>query len=103
MLPDTPRSRLEWTVKESLVFLGVLLFWVAVFVVVALVLGLFALPYQLLGEPAFRPLVEVARVGDDLRAAVIPLTLLSSSLYVLVRAGMLLIDHYADTRPDRVK
>lgn len=98
MLPETPRGRLEWAVRESLVVLGLLAFWVLVGVAVTLLAGLLALPYQLLGGWVFRPLVVVSRNVVGFWSVVVPLTVVTASLYVLVRAGVLLLDHHHDRR-----
>lgn len=96
MLPETPRGRLRWAIDESLIFLGILVFWIVVVGVVTVLLAVLALPYQLLGGPVFRPLVEIARLGGDAWAAVLPLTVVTSSLYAIVRGGTLLIDYYLE-------
>ena len=96
MLPETPRKRLEWAIRESIVILGLLLFWIGAVLAVSLVLWVLALPYQLTGGRIFRPLVEFSRIGDGLWAGIIPLTTISASLYVLARVGELLIDHYSE-------
>lgn len=97
MLPETPRERLAWAIRESYVILGIFLFWIGVALVVSIALGILALPYQLTGGPMFRPLLEMTRLGDDIWAGLIPLTVISASLYVFARVGELLIDHYIVT------
>lgn len=101
MLPETPRGRLAWAIDESLVILGILVFWIGVVVVVTIGLSILALPFQLLGEPILRPLADLARAGRDLWVGVFPLTVISSSLYVLARVGELLVDHYVRTVGER--
>lgn len=109
MLPDSPRDRLEWAITESLIVAGILLFWVGVAAAVTVVTSLLALPFRALGSPIPLPFVGFS---NGLWAAVVPITVVTASLYVLVRAGELLIDYYrqtarqrraSDSRPSRNK
>lgn len=98
MLPETPRGRLRWAIEEAFVILGILAFWIVAIGAVALLLALLTLPFQLLGLRLFRPLFEFARSVPGMGTAVLPLTVLTASLYVLVRGGSLLIDRYHEGR-----
>lgn len=98
MLPETARERLEWAIRESLVVLGILLFWIGAILAVSIALWVLSLPYQFTGIRIFRPLVELGRLSDGLWVSIIPLTMVSASLYVFARVGELLIDHYPETR-----
>lgn len=93
-LPETARGRLRWALHESLVIAGVLLIWLAIGVAL---LGLAALLSLALHVVGLRPLHVVAELLE--RSAVLwpafsAVAFATTALYVVVRAGTLLIDHY---------
>ncbi|WP_049924689.1 hypothetical protein [Halopiger djelfimassiliensis] len=101
MLPDSPLGRLEWAFRESLVIFGILLLWVGVAIVATLATRIFGITVEatieLIGGQAVPPMAELLRLTEHLWEAVVPITLVTATLYVLVRAGTLLIDHYHRT------
>ncbi|AFZ71470.1 hypothetical protein [Natronobacterium gregoryi] len=101
MFPDSPRGRLEWAVTESLIVLGIFLFWVAIAVAVTILLRLLFLPFQLIGREIFLPLAEFGpTMITGFWSVVVPLTIVTATLYVFVRAGTLLVDYYRWTAPE---
>lgn len=92
MLPDSPRDRLEWAITECLVVFGIFAFWTGIAVVASIATTLLVPVLFLVGPDAATP--DLVWLTDGLWTAVVPLTIVTSSLYVLVRAGELLIDHY---------
>ncbi|MEY7849505.1 hypothetical protein AB7C87_09960 [Natrarchaeobius sp. A-rgal3] len=95
MFPDSPYGRLEWAIRESLIVFGILLFWVAVAFVVSVGVGLLLFPLDLVGLSTIGPLHELTGATTLLWNAVVPMTTVTAALYVLVRAGTMLIDHHA--------
>ncbi|SDR42182.1 hypothetical protein [Natronobacterium texcoconense] len=94
MLPESPRDRLEWAITESVVIFGILLFWVGVAAVVTIVARLLTLPLELLDIHLLLLHAEFGRAITGLWGVVVPLTIVTATLYVIVRAGGLLIDYY---------
>lgn len=97
--PASSRDRLRWAIGESLVIAGVFLFWLGVALVLMLVLNLLALLTVTLGlerwvDPFMRAVYEV----DFLWSAVTSLSVISATLYVIVRAGTVLVDRYLGAR-----
>lgn len=86
---DGARSRTLWAIREGLIVGGILLFWVVIAVVLTVVVFLISLPFALarIGPPGFA-------VVSIVWTFVGPLAFLNASLYVLVRAGTVLVDHY---------
>ncbi len=93
----TVRERVRWAVREGAVLLGVLAFWLAVFLALVAVVSVVLFVIRTL---QLEPLRFVYEFLEDLQrglwAALVPLVAANASLYVLVRAGTVLIDHYRD-------
>ncbi|WP_323173777.1 hypothetical protein [Natrialba sp. PRR66] len=96
MFPRSPSSRLRWAIREALVFAGILLFWIALATVITIVLQLLVLPFELLGLQ-LGPMSELVSLARGFQDLAVPMTVLTSGLYTLVRAGTVLIDHYRRT------
>lgn len=98
MLPETPRDRLRWALSESLIVAGIFLAWIIVAIGATIALQVLTFPARfLLGHSALPPgaLLSVAVLGN----AVLAIGLVTSLLYVAVRAGPLLVD-YSRTRAE---
>lgn len=91
-LPESPVGRLRWALGESLVIAGILLFWAVTAAVLWLSVTLLRVVFARLGAPTLRILYELLQRTDALWPAVSTLTIATTTLYVLVRSGTLLID-----------
>lgn len=96
-LPDTPRGRLRWALHESLVIAGVLLFWVGLALAVSLAAALLRVVLARLPVRELRLLVDLLQRLDFLWPGLTSVATAAVGLYVVVRAGTLLIDHYRTT------
>lgn len=100
MLPDTPRDRLRWALSESLIVAGIFLAWLAIAIGATIALQILTFPIRfLLGYSALSPdgLLSVSVLGN----AVLAIGLVTSLLYVAIRAGTMLIDYSRDSSEDR--
>lgn len=91
MLPETPRDRLQWALSECLIVAGIFLAWFIVAIGATIALQILTFPVRSpLGHSAQPPdtLLSVAVLGN----AVLAIGLVTSLLYVVVRAGPLLVD-----------
>ena len=95
VLPETPRDRLRWALREGFVIAGIVLFWLGVAVVLVAGLSLLGLALRLLGTGPFHLLSELLRRTAFLWPALSAVAFATVALYVVVRAGTLLIDHHA--------
>ncbi|OIB59153.1 hypothetical protein [Natrialba sp. SSL1] len=95
MLPDSPSDRLWWAISESVVLFGIFLFWVAVTTVMTIAIRIFFVPFELLGFVA-PPAPAFVQPITGFWSLVVPLAVLTSLLYIIVRGGTLLIDYYED-------
>lgn len=93
-LPESPRERLRWALREGLVIAGILLFWLGVAVVLVGVLSLFSATLHLVGLRAFHLVAELLERSALLWPAFSAIAFATVGLYVVVRAGTLLIDHH---------
>ncbi|MFB6078975.1 MAG: hypothetical protein ABEJ80_08370 [Halarchaeum sp.] len=91
--PDSFGGRLGWVVRESTVVLTIALFWVVVGVALTLVLGGVGVALRLANLGAFRLLYEFAS-GGLVWGLVTPLAGATTLLYVVVRAGTVLVERY---------
>ncbi|AXR82168.1 hypothetical protein [Natrarchaeobaculum sulfurireducens] len=91
MLPNSTRGRLRWALSESVVVAGILFAWIVVALVVTVAFRVLTLPFRLLDVPL--PLSEVLLSVSVLGNAILVVTLVTSLLYVLVRAGTLILDY----------
>ena len=92
--PRSLRARFRWAIREGLLIAGVLAFWIGLGLFLMLVLGLVAYLIQAFRLEPLRFVYEFAGRSDLVWAAVTPLASATSGLYVLVRAGTILIDRY---------
>jgi hypothetical protein len=91
------RERAQWAVREGAVLLAVLGFWVAAFVAVLTVVGVLLFVVRTLRLEALRLAYEfLETLQRNLWAVLVPLVAANASLYVLVRAGSVLLDRYRD-------
>lgn len=93
-LPEAPRARLRWAIREGLVIAGIVLFWLGVAVVVAGAFSLLTVGLHLVDVRATHLLADVLRRTAVLWPAMTAVAVATTGLYVVVRAGTLLIDHH---------
>lgn len=93
-LPESWPARLRWVLAESVLIGAVFAFWLAVATVLTVVFDVFAWLLDAVPGIHLRFAREVLTRVDLLWAAVVPLTAASATLYVLARAGSILVDHY---------
>lgn len=86
---ETVRSRSLWALREGLVVGAILLFWGAIAVALTVALFVISVPFLFLGRGS-TTLTIVSLVWT----LVGPLAFLNGSLYVLVRAGTVILDHH---------
>lgn len=91
MLPDSPRERLEWAITEASILFGIFLFWAGVVAAVVVLANLLTLPFLLFDLPIVTP---PGLATSSAWTIVLWMTAVTSTLYVLVRAGGLLIEQY---------
>lgn len=96
-LPETPRDRLRWALREGLVIAGILLFWLGVAVVLVGLFSLLSVTLHLIGLRPLRLVAELLERSGLLWPAFSAIAFATVGLYVVVRAGTLLIDHYRQT------
>lgn len=96
-LPDGPWDWLRWALAESLVIAGILLVWAGVAALLWVGLTLVRVVLARLDAESLRLLYELLRRVELLWPAVTALVLATTALYVVVRAGTLLIDRYRAT------
>lgn len=96
-LPETPQERLRWALREGLVIAGVLLFWLGVAAVLTGVLSLLGVVLAMSGLRGFHLVSDLLRRAEFLWPAFSAVAFATGGLYVVVRAGTLLIDHYRQT------
>ncbi|NIQ57977.1 MAG: hypothetical protein GWN71_32775 [Gammaproteobacteria bacterium] len=96
-LPESPRGRLRWALRESLVIAGVLLGWLALGVALLALGGLLGLTLHVIGLRPLRLVAVVLERSAVLWPAFSAVAFATVALYVVVRAGTLLIDHYRAT------
>ncbi|THE63728.1 hypothetical protein D8Y22_16645 [Salinadaptatus halalkaliphilus] len=92
MLPDSPRGRLRWALSESLIVAGIFLAWIAVAITATIVLRVLTFPFRvLLGQSPLPAdvLLSVTVLGN----AVLAIGMVTSLLYVAVRAGTILLEY----------
>lgn len=89
-LPETPRARLRWAIREGLVIAGIVLFWLGV----AGAFSLLTVGLHLVDVRATHLLADVLRRTAGLWPAMTAVAAATTGLYVVVRAGTLLIDHH---------
>lgn len=96
-MPSSVRSRLAWSVRESLVVAGIFAAWALAFLALRVVLGVVlllfrvVLPPHLIGEL----LSDIVHGGQSLLVPVVTQGAMATvALYVLARAGVVIVDHY---------
>ena len=94
MFPATPRGRLRWALTEASIVLGILLFWLVAVFAIRFLVALLTAPVRLLGFE----FMFFTGVPGTLSGVVVPMAIVTAGLYALVRAGVLLIDHWHDVR-----
>ncbi|MFB6310962.1 MAG: hypothetical protein ABEH64_07245 [Salinirussus sp.] len=95
--PDPFGDRIRWALRESAIVFAIVIFWLALGVGLLLVLGLLQVFARALGFPPVRFLFAFADHGGAAWALLTPVATASTALYVLVRAGTVLIDRYRAT------
>ena len=93
-VPETPRARLRWALIEGSVIAGIVLFWLGVAVVLTGALSLLGFALQALGIGAFHLVADLLRRTGFLWPTLSAVAFATVGLYVVVRAGTLLIDHH---------
>jgi len=93
-LPASPRGRLRWALSEALVVAGIFLFWVGVAALLVVAMSLLTATIELLQIRQLRLLHAFLDRTDFVWAAVLPLSLATTTLYVLVRTGTVLVEQY---------
>lgn len=96
-LPETARERLRWALREGLVIAGILLFWLGVAVGLVGLFSLLSVALHVTGLRPFHLVAELLRRSSLLWPAFSAIAFATVGLYVVVRAGTLLIDHYRVT------
>ena len=96
-LPGTPRGRWRWALREGYVVAGILLFWLAVAAVLTAALSALSFLIRALRLGPLRGLAELFERGAVLWPALSWVAFATVGLYVTVRAGTLLIDHWRST------
>ena len=94
MLPTSTRGRLRWALSESVVVAGIVFAWIVVALVAIVALRVLTFPFRLLDLPL--PLSDVLLSVSVLGDAILVVTLVTSLLYALVRAGTLITDYRRD-------
>lgn len=96
-MPSSVRSRLVWSLREALVVAGIFAAWALAFLALRVVLGVVMLvfsvvrPPRILGEVLF----EVMQGGESILIPVVTQGAMATvALYVLARAGIVIVDHY---------
>ena len=92
--PETLKDRMRWAIQESILIAGIFLFWMVVGLLLLVVLGLIAVLIRTFQIEQLRFVYRFVREDSAVWAAVMPLATATISLYVLVRAGTILIDRY---------
>jgi hypothetical protein len=101
MAPEAFRQRLRWALRESLLIAGIVAFWMGLGLLLLAALGIIAFVIQTFQLEQLRPVYEFTRQDRAVWAAVTPLASATTGLYVLVRAGTILLDRYQSTAGDR--
>lgn len=98
MFAETPRSRLIWALREGLVLGGIVLAWMVVALVLGLIIGSLRAVFEALSLFRFEilaPILQILFRFDVLgRVIITRIAVANVALYVLVRTGMVIIDHY---------
>lgn len=92
--PGPFEERVAWIVRESLLVGGILATWVGIGIGITLVLSAVALVIQAFRLAPLRFLYEFAGRSHLLWPAVTQLAAATTGLYVIVRAGTVLIDRW---------
>lgn len=96
-MPSTIRDRLEWSLHEALVVAGIFVAWALAYLAFRLLLVLVRFTFHVARPPDVlgRPIVELLRGGELVLIPVVTKGALATvALYVLIRAGTLIIDHH---------
>ncbi|WP_435346072.1 hypothetical protein [Haloarchaeobius sp. HRN-SO-5] len=92
--PQSFRQRLRWAIRESLLIAGIFLFWVGVGLVLMAVLSIVAFLIRTARLDSLRFVYEFARRSAFVWTVLTPPATATAGLYVLVRAGTILLDRY---------
>ncbi|MFC4245515.1 hypothetical protein ACFOZ7_00605 [Natribaculum luteum] len=92
--PQPLQQRFRWAIRESILIAGIFLFWIGVGLLLVSLLGAFVFVAQVVNVGPSRFLYELSRQSGVMWAAVTQLASATTGLYVLVRAGTILIDRY---------
>ena len=96
-MPSTVRERLLWSLREALVVAGIFAAWALVFLAFRVLLVLVQLTFHVARPPEFlgRPIVELLQGGEMILIPTVTQGALATvALYVLARAGMVIVDHH---------
>lgn len=97
-LTGTVRDRLRWALGEAAVLAGIFGFWLVVGVALTALLSGLAVMLRVFRVEQARLLYELLTRIEFLWPAVVALTLATATLYVVVRAGTLLIARFQAAR-----
>ena len=92
-LPSTPRGRLRWALREGSVVAGIRLFWLGAAVVLVGLLSLLSVGLHATGLRPFHLVAELLERSELPWPAFSAVAFATAGLYVVARAGTLLIDH----------
>lgn len=93
-LPESWSGRLRWVLAEGALVAAVFVFWVLVAAALSAALAVLARVIAATGLRELRFAYEVVQRADFVWASVVPLTAATTTLYVLARAGSILVDRY---------
>jgi|GEM_PF-2041690 len=96
-MPSSTRARLYWSLRESLVVAGIFLAWALAYVALRVLLVLPMFLVQVVGPPrVLGEAVQTLYRGSE--TVLVPVVtqgaMATVALYVLVRAGTRIVDHY---------
>lgn len=81
----TPTDRFQWLIKESFVIAAILLFWNAIAIVASVGIG---------NIGVHGPGNMFTGLGNTIANAAVQVGLIAAVMYMLVRAGVYLIDYH---------
>lgn len=87
-------ERLRWAIREATVIAGILVFWLLAGIVLMAGVRIFTIILYWIGVEPIPFLYDLRGPLRGVWTAIVPLASATTALYVLVRAGTLLIDRY---------